>query len=319
MNTLSVRVNKIKREAEDIASFELVLASGAPVPTFTPGSHIDVHIGPNLIRQYSLCNGPGDLSHYLIAVKREPASRGGSSALHERVKEGDLLTISAPRNNFRLEPGAKHHLLLGAGIGITPMLSMAQHMLAIRMPFDMKYFSRSIPHTAFHELLSEPRFKNKVEFHYALDVDGIRAYLRKLLWQRREGAHVYLCGPRPFMDLVESTAAATWPPDSVHLEYFSADPTSLSGPKSAFTVQLARSGGSFVIPDDKSICQVLADAGILIPTSCEQGVCGACVTGVLAGVPDHRDVFLLDSEREAADKMCPCVSRSQSDTLVLDL
>jgi vanillate O-demethylase ferredoxin subunit len=319
MNTLAVRVDKITHEAEGIASYELVASDGAPMPTFTPGSHIDVHIGPGLVRQYSLCNSPEQLNHYLIAVKREPTSRGGSAALHERVKAGDFLTISTPRNNFRLDPSAKHHLLLGAGIGITPLLSMAQHMLASGMRFQMKYFSRSIAHTAFHGLLSEPRFKDKVEFQHALDVEGTRNCLRKILAEHAEGTHVYLCGPRPFMDLVESLAADTWPPESVHMEYFAADSAALSASTSAFIVQLARSGGTFVIPEDMSICQVLANAGVSIPTACERGVCGTCLTGVLAGSPDHRDAFLLGAERDATNKICPCVSRSRSPVLVLDL
>lgn len=319
MKELTVRVKRIRDEALEIRSFELAAADGAALPAFTPGSHIDVHLAENLIRQYSLCNRPDERQSYLIAVKREPASRGGSQAMHERLREGDTLEISKPRNNFALVPGAKQHLLVAGGIGVTPLLSMARQLVAENAPFSLQYFSRSIQHTAFHELLSRPEFGSKVSFHYALEPDQVRAYLRRLLWKHAEGAHLYLCGPRVFMDLVEQTAAPTWPPECVHLEYFTADPTSLAGPRDSFTVKLARSGGEYEIPADKSIVQVLAEHGVVVETSCEQGVCGTCLTGLLEGDADHRDVFLTDEEKQAGDKVMPCVSRAHSGRLVLDL
>lgn len=319
MAELPVVVRRVRQEALDIKSFELALAGGARLPPFTPGSHIDVEIEPGLVRQYSLTNGPLEEAAYVIAVKREPASRGGSLAMHERVKEGDALGISAPRNNFALAAGAAHHLLLAGGIGITPLYGMARSLQEFGASFELQYFSRSIQHTAFHAALSAPQYRGKVAFHYALEPEAVRAYLRKLLWRRDEGAHLYLCGPRPFMDLVEQTAAATWPPEAVHVEYFSADPASLAGPRQSFRVRLARSGGEYEIPAGSTIVKALAAQGFQVVTSCEQGVCGTCLTGLLEGVPDHRDVFLTDEERQAGDKIMPCVSRAKSDLLVLDL
>lgn len=318
MKELDVRVKRTKQEALDIKSFELVSADGSTLPPFTAGSHIDVHVD-DIVRQYSLCNDPNDSAHYLIAVKREPETRGGSRAMHERVKEGDKLAISKPRNNFPLAFEAKHHMLFAGGIGVTPMLSMARHLLALGASFELQYFTRSIQYAAFHDLLSASEFKGKVHFHYALEPEAVKSYLRKHLWHRPDGAHLYLCGPRPFMDLVESTAEVTWPPEAVHLEYFAADPDSLSGPRDTFTVKLAMAGGEYRIPADKSIVEALAAHGITIETSCEQGVCGTCLTGVLQGEPDHRDVFLTDDEKQACDKMMPCVSRAKSEVLVLDL
>jgi vanillate monooxygenase ferredoxin subunit len=317
--SMKVRVAKKTLEATDICSFELADPSGSNLPAFTAGSHIDVHIGEGLTRQYSLCSKPGDLGSYRIAVKNEPRSRGGSRSMHERVKEGDILTVSAPRSNFMLKEDADHTVLIAGGIGITPLLSMALHLDALGRSFELQYFSRSIAHTAFHQLLSRRGFAEKVGFHYAVEPDAVRSYLRKHLWHHQGGAHLYLCGPRPFMDLVEQTAAITWPPESVHLEYFSADPASLAGPRETFTVRLARSGGDYVIPPDKTIVQALAERGVQVETSCEQGVCGTCLTGVLEGIPDHRDVFLTDEERASGDKFLPCVSRAQSDVIVLDL
>ncbi len=289
------------------------------MPAFTAGSHVDVHIGEGLVRQYSLCGKPGDLDRYRIAVKNEPQSRGGSRSMHERVQEGDILTVSAPRSNFELREDVDHTVLIAGGIGITPLLSMALHLDSLGRSFELQYFSRSIAHTAFHGLLSQKGFAEKVGFHYAVEPEAVRSYLRKHLWHHQDGAHLYLCGPRPFMDLVEQTAAITWPPESVHLEYFSADPASLSGLRETFTVRLARSGGDYLIPPDKTIVEALAQRGVQVETSCEQGVCGTCLTGVLEGIPDHRDVFLTDEERAAGDKFLPCVSRAQSNVIVLDL
>ncbi len=294
-------------------------ADAGTLPAFTAGSHIDVHTPGGPVRQYSLSTAPGSGNAYRIAVKKEPVSRGGSKAMHESLNEGDVITIGLPRNNFKLDETAGKAILIAGGIGITPIMSMTLRLEALGKPFELQYFSRSIAHTAFHDFLSQRKYADHVGFHYALEPDAVRAYLRKYLWHRQNDAHLYLCGPRPFMDLVEQTAAITWPPESVHLEYFSADPTALAGPRDSFTVRLARSGGDYVIPADKSICEALAEAGVHVETSCEQGVCGTCLTGVLEGVPDHRDVFLTDEEREANDRMTPCVSRACTDVIVLDL
>jgi len=319
MGKLTVTVRAVRDEALDVRSFELVAAEGGALPPFTPGSHIDVEVAPGIVRQYSLCNDPRETDRYLIAVKREPASRGGSAGMHERVRAGDRLTIGEPRNNFALAADASHHLLIAGGIGITPLLAMAQHLLATGASFQLVYFSRSIAHTAFRDVLSAPEYRGRVTFHYALEPEQVRAYLRKLLWEHSPGAHLYLCGPRPFMDLVETTAAPTWAPSSVHLEYFAADPAALAGPSEGFIVKLARHGGEFNVPEGRTIIEVLAENGIDVDTSCEQGVCGTCITGVLEGEPDHRDVFLTDEEKRAGDRMTICVSRAKSARLVLDL
>jgi vanillate O-demethylase ferredoxin subunit len=319
MGKLTVTVRAVRDEAQDVRSFELVAADGGALPPFTPGSHIDVEVPPGIVRQYSLCNDPRETDRYLIAVKREPASRGGSAGLHERVHAGDTLVIGTPRNNFALAADASHHLLLAGGIDITPLLAMARHLVATGGSFQLVYFSRSIAHTAFRDALSAPEYRGRVTFHYALEPEQVRAYLRKLLWEHAPGAHLYLCGPRPFMDLVETIAAPTWAPSTVHLEYFSADPAALAGPSAGFVVKLARHGGEFTVPEGRTIIEVLAENGVAVDTSCEQGVCGTCITGVLEGEPDHRDIFLTDEEKRAGDRMTICVSRAKSARLVLDL
>lgn len=318
MTELKVRVQQVKHEALDIRSFELVPVEGL-MRTFPPGSHIDVHVARGIIRQYSLLNGPDETSAYRIAVKLEPNSRGGSRGMHEAIREGQILTIGAPRNNFALHAQTQHTVLIAGGIGITPLLSMMQHLEARGESFELQYFSRSLAHTAFHEMLSQKKFASKVGFHYALEPEAVRAYLRKHLWHRQDGAHMYICGPRPFMDMVEQTAAATWPPEAVHLEYFSADPQALTGLREEFVVRCARSGGEYPIASDESIVDALRRHNIGIETSCEQGVCGTCLTGVLEGEPDHRDVYLTDDEKLVGDRMLPCVSRARSKVLVLDV
>jgi vanillate O-demethylase ferredoxin subunit len=316
---LAVRVRAVRAEADDIKSFELVSADATPLPPFTAGSHIDVKVDEGLTRQYSLCNDPAEKNRYVIAVKRAADSRGGSRTLHERIEPGDLLRISAPRNHFPLQPSARHHLLLAAGIGITPLLSMARQLQAAGESFALHYFARSIGQTAFHEELSRPAFCGKVSFHYAVERERQREYLRNVLWHRPQGAHLYICGPRGFMDAVETTAAATWPPEAVHVEYFNADPLAAAGPQQEFEIALQRSRCSLKVPAGTSIATVLARNGIACFTSCEQGVCGSCLTGVLDGEPDHRDAFLSPAERREGKKIMVCVSRAKGRGLVLDL
>lgn len=315
---LRVRVRRIHEETGDIRSFELVDVRGEPLPAFTPGAHIDVRLDKETVRQYSLCNAPGASDAYLIAVKNVPDSRGGSRAMHERVKEGDELVISAPRNHFPLHEGAAHRVLIAAGIGITPLLSMAQHLQRAGESYELHYFTRSIHDTAFHELLSQPEFADKVNFHYAV-ADRLRELLRRLLWQRPDGHHLYMCGPRRFTEVLEDVTAGIWPPDSVHTEYFSADPSASAGPCSPFDVQLQRSGCTVHVSADQSIVDALEKQGINVVTSCRQGVCGTCLTGLLDGEADHRDVFLSDKEHAAGDKIMVCVSRAKAARLVLDL
>ena len=313
------RVVSIRQETEEIKCFRLARVDGKPLKPFEPGAHISVQIPDGLTRQYSLINGPADRDAYQIAVKREPESRGGSRALHERVTEGETLMIAGPRNHFPLDRSAKHHVLLAGGIGITPLYAMAKQLAERRASFELHFFTRSVKHTPFHEELSKPGLAGNVDFHYALDPDSLRTYLHQLLRSRKPGAHLYMCGPRPFMTLVEDIASASWPPEAVHMEYFSADPLASSGPRTAFEVELARSRKTCAVAADKSILEALAEQGVNVVSSCAQGVCGTCITGLLGGEPDHRDAFLSEHERKAGDKIMLCVSRAKSARLVLDL
>jgi len=316
---LKLKVNKIITEAKDINSFEFVHPDGSDLPPFTAGAHIDVHINGQLMRQYSLSNDPNERNRYVVAVQREENGRGGSKAMHDQLKEGDLLEIGKPRNNLPLDETATQHLLLGGGIGVTPMLSMAQKLQSQGANFEMHYCTRSRERTAFYDALSTPEFADTVSFHFDEGTPDTRLNLKELLATRPEGAHLYLCGPQGFMQAIEEAAEGNWPPEAIHMEYFSADPSTLSGDNKPFEVKLAKSGKTFTIPEDKTIAGVLAENGVNVDVSCEQGICGSCITPVLEGEPDHRDKVLTRREKDANNQCTLCVSRSRSKLLVIDL
>ncbi|MER8956578.1 PDR/VanB family oxidoreductase [Mesorhizobium sp. M0833] len=273
---------------------------------------------PGLSRTYSIFTDPHDASNYRIAVKLEGASRGGSRFMHEALSAGDELEIGRPRNNFPLNEAAAHTLLIAGGIGITPILSMADRLAQIGRSFELHYFARSSEQAPFRHELSKAPYSRQVHFHFGLERAAIKDRLVQLLAAPPADGHLYLCGPEGFMDLAKATAQASWQEAAVHIERFSADPAASVGPQSSFEVRLARSGGNFFIPADCSILEVLEKQGVKIPSSCRQGVCGSCATGVLQGEPDHRDVFLSAREKAANDQICPCVSRAKTSFLVLD-
>ncbi|MFC5478796.1 PDR/VanB family oxidoreductase [Massilia suwonensis] len=317
---LQVRVVAKTREAEGIASFELASLDGGPLPAFSAGAHVDVAIAPGLTRQYSLCNHPSERHRYLIAVLRDPASRGGSAAMHERVQAGDVLTISEPKNHFALE-AAEDYLLLAGGIGITPILCMAERLAQAGARFRLHYCARSRERAAFAERLAGSPFADSVRFHFDADPDS-KLDLEGLLRAAQPATHVYVCGPAGFIDAVTGLAAAQgWAGGRVHREYFGApaQPAGGQGADSEFVVRIASSGRALTVPSGKTVLAVLQEHGIEIPVSCEQGICGTCVTRVLSGTPEHRDHYLLDEERAANDRFTPCCSRACSPELVLDL
>jgi vanillate O-demethylase ferredoxin subunit len=319
--TLSVRVARKTQEATDICSLELVSTDGSALPGFSAGSHVDVHLPGGVVRQYSLCNDPAETHRYLIAVLRDPGSRGGSVAVHDAVKEGDELKISEPKNHFALAHEAQRSLLLAGGIGVTPILCMAERLAVTGADFEMHYATRSRDRMAFIERIQGSAFAGKVQFHFDDGAPEQRLDLQALLAQPQAGTHLYVCGPKGFMDAVLGTArAAGWGEAQLHWEFFSAgaDTAPRTGDE-AFEVQLASSGRVVVVPPDKTVVQALAEAGVEVLVSCEQGVCGTCLTRVLQGTPDHRDVYLTPEEQEANDQFTPCCSRAKSARLVLDL
>jgi vanillate O-demethylase ferredoxin subunit len=316
---IDVVVTRRNDEAEGICSFELAAADSVPLPAFEPGAHVDVHLADGLVRQYSLCPEPGQAGRYLVAVLREPASRGGSAAMHALL-EGDRLRIGAPRNLFPLASQTEQSLLFAGGIGITPLLAMAEHLQARGAPFRLHYCARGASRMAFAGRIRNGALAEHTQLHFDDGASQQKLDLDRDLGGHRPGAHVYVCGPTGFMDFVLSGARARgWPDAQLHREYFSAPVRADAGGDTPFEVQLGRDGISFTVPAGRSVVDVLAERGIEIPLSCEQGVCGTCVTRVLDGEPDHRDSFLSDAERAANDRFTPCCSRARSVRLVLDL
>ena len=318
-STLSVRVAHKCVEALDICTFELVAADASPLPGFSAGSHVDVHLPGGLSRSYSLCNDPTESHRYLIAVLRDPQSRGGSRAMHDEVVEGQLLQISPPKNHFPLAHDARRHLLLAGGIGVTPILCMAERLANTGGDFEMHYCTRTPERTAFRQRIADSGLASRVQFHFDDGDAAQKLDLNAVLAKPTDGVHLYVCGPKGFMDAVLATAREKgWSQAQLHYEFFAGETVATEGDGS-FEVQLASSGKVVVVSAGKTVVAALQDAGVDLPVSCEQGVCGTCLTRVIEGVPDHRDLYLTPEEQAANDQFLPCCSRAKTSRLVLDL
>ncbi|CAB5717254.1 Phthalate dioxygenase reductase [Delftia tsuruhatensis] len=312
--------------AQDIASFELVHPDAAALPAFSAGAHITVHLpdvpcGPQgLSRQYSLYNCPSETHRYQIAVLKTADSRGGSAAMHA-LAAGDTLEISEPRNQFPLAPQARHCLLLAGGIGVTPLMSMAKALVRQGASFEMHYCARSAQRMAFRQDLErDARCGLRVHLYFDDGPLDQCIDLPRLLEAPGPGRHLYVCGPTGFMDAALAQAArAGWPQARLHSERFSAAPSLEQEPAREFTVELRRSRRRVVIPKDRSVAEALLAAGVDLPTSCNEGVCGTCITPVLSGEPDHRDHCLSEEEKASNAWFTPCCSRAKTALLVLDL
>lgn len=320
-SVIQVKVRRKRTEAIDISAFELVPVSAEALPHYEPGAHIDVDVGGGQVRQYSLCT-PYDGNCYVIGVKRDPKSRGGSLFMHTGVREGDVLNIGAPKNHFPLAPEGQRFILLAGGIGITPLLSMATQLLRAGKKVELHYFAQSMEHAAFRDRLQHGSLAESVTYHLGLGPGDLPGVLATILGAPEPLTYVYLCGPRPFMLLVQQ-AAASWPTRQVRFEYFGTDPASVPESTAAadapFEVSAALSGVTVEVQPGESIVQVLRAHGVHVETSCEEGHCGTCLTEVLEGEPQHLDSFLTPAERASGDRILPCVSRSRSARLVLNL
>jgi vanillate O-demethylase ferredoxin subunit len=321
--TWRVRVARKAAEAEGIVRLELRPLPGQTLPPFEAGAHVELHLPQGVVRPYSLCNRPGAVDHYELAVLRESASRGGSAAVHEQLHEGDEVEIGAPRNLFPLAREATRHLLLAGGIGITPLLAMAEQLLADGADFHLHHCTRSAARTPFAQRLAEPRFAGRATQHHDDGPAAQRADLQAWLARPEPGTHLYVCGPAGFMQAVLRTAQHLgWPAAQVHSESFGAAPAvpeAAGEAGGAFEVQLGQGGRVVPVAAGQSVVAALAAAGVAVPVSCEQGVCGTCLTRVLAGEPLHCDQYLTDEERAANDQFLPCCSRARTPRLVLDL
>lgn len=315
--TLQVRVVRRAYEAEDVVSLRLQACDGGALPAFEAGAHVDVHLGDGLVRQYSLCNSPISADGYELGVLLVNDSRGGSCAVHA-LREGDELAISAPRNLFPVVANAAHHLLLGGGIGITPLLSMAESMHAHSKPFQLHACARSAERLPFRSRLSTSAWSTAVVPHID-GPDGSPSHsLQRIIAEAPAGTHVYACGPAGFIEAARHAAQQAGLADSAfHCESFSAEVTPQAGDR-AFEVEL-NDGRVLQVAADQTVAQCLEAHGVFLPLSCEQGICGTCITPIRGGIPDHRDSYLTDQERESNLVFTPCCSRARTPRLVLDL
>ncbi|WP_426536413.1 PDR/VanB family oxidoreductase [Bradyrhizobium sp. McL0615] len=313
-----LRVRRISYEAESINSYELVSPDGGDLAPFTAGSHIDMHLQNGMIRSYSLVNDQSERHRYVIAVNRDASGRGGSCFVHNAIRAGDLIDVSAPRNNFALHEEAECSVLIAGGIGITPLMSMIRRLEALERPWKLSYAARTRRAAAF--LGDLDAIRPDVHRNLHLDFDDERAGrtfdLATIVANAPAHAHLYCCGPVPMLEAFE-TATAGRPAGHAHVEYFQAKRApALEG---GFEVRLARSNRTIVVEPGKSILDAALDAGISANYSCAEGVCGTCETRVIDGIPDHRDLFLSSEEQAANKTIMICCSGSKSGTLVLDL
>jgi ferredoxin-NADP reductase len=309
---IDVHLAAIHYAARDINIYEFSRPDNLSLPGVEAGAHIDLHLPNGLVRQYSVACPGAAPTRYALAIKRETVSRGGSRYIFDELKAGALLKVSQPVNRFRLDEEAKHSILIAGGIGITPIWAMAQELRAGDRSWELHYVCRSRSDMAFLDPLQQLENTRL----YFRDEAGAALDLNSIVTGAPSAAHLYCCGPTRMLNAFEDVTKGR-SPDQVHLEHFVAkEEANLEG---GYVVELARSCKTFTIPPNKSILAVLRDAGIDIPYSCEDGVCGTCETKVLSGRPDHRDSVLTNKEREANKTMMICCSGCRGSRLVLDL
>ncbi len=310
---LKLRLQSVRYAAAGTHLYEFADPDGTPLPAYAPGAHLDVHMPGGLMRQYSLARPWREGEGYLVGIKLDADTRGGSRYMHEQARVGQLFEIGGPRNHFPLEEAAPQTLLIAGGIGVTPIWCMAQRLDEIGAEFELHYAVRTRADAAFLESLERmaPRVRLHVdaEAERVLDVAGI-------VQAAPAEAHLYCCGPTPMMEAF-TAAAEGRPAERIHLEYFSAPP--LEPIEGGFVVALKKTGKEFVVEPGSTILETLRAAGLNVPASCEQGVCGTCETRVLEGAPDHRDLLLTPAEKASGETMMICCSGSLTPRLVLDL
>lgn len=311
---LSLKVEAIEVEAEGVLSLVLTDGFGGALPAWEPGAHIDLILSPDLTRQYSLCGDPAERDRWRIGVLLAPDSRGGSQFVHAKLHAGDIVQVVGPRNNFRLVE-AEHHLFIAGGIGITPILPMIREVSAKGGRWTLLYGGRTENSMAF---VKEIRELSGGDVHLVPQDKYGLLDLKRFLAAHTPGEVVYCCGPSPLIDAVEALCAG-WPSGSLHRERFAPRDRQEVGEDGEFEVELACSGRKLSVPAGKSLLKVLEEAGCKISNSCRAGICGTCLVKVLDGVPEHNDDLLDDEQREAGTVILPCVSRSKTKTLVLDL
>lgn len=314
-------VSQITHEAQDVLGLELRAPSGEALPSFTAGAHVDVHLPQGLCRQYSIANASEERHRYVLGVGLAPNSRGGSAFIHHQLQVGQRLQVGAPRSLFGLSDAAQQHLFVAGGIGITPILSMIAACQARGQPWRLLYCVRSRAKAAYAWPLAQLGGRH-ILLHVDEEAGGQTPKLSEFLGPAAPGVHVYCCGPSGLMNAVEACAhQAGFAQAQVHFERFTAQGPA-AGPTpggQAFTAVLQRSGQRVPVPHDMSLLDALEQHGVAIPSACREGLCRSCEVGIVSGQAEHRDHVLSEHERLAQRCLLPCVSRSLSPELVLDL
>ncbi len=314
--TYQVIVKDRHIEGGNVAVLALQAEQGQTLPQVEAGAHIDLHLPNGLIRQYSLCQNPAERNLFRLGILNDPESRGGSLCAFNDIQQGMQLQVSAPRNLFPLSP-AKHSILIGGGIGITPLITMAYQLKAQGASFELHYCGKSAVSSAFVDELKQGELAAFTHFHFKEEGANHREFFQNSLKDVDAASHIYTCGPNGFMDWIINLAQSQNFPDAqIHKEHFQVD-TDLTGDR--FEIVAQRSGKIIVVNEDETILAALGKEGIKIEMSCEQGVCGTCMCDVIEGEPDHRDVYFTDEEKASNEQILVCCSRSKTPRLVLDI
>lgn len=315
-STFPLRVHAISLGADDVLVFDLRSAARAELPPFEPGAHINVHLNDGMVRSYSLLNDSRERHRYVLAVKREVASRGGSAWMHGKARVGASIPVSGPTNAFALDGRASHSVLIAGGIGITPLWCMAQSLQAADRSWELHYRAKRRNSAALLDELSQPGCEDRVHLSFSDDTGAARLDLDGLVRSAPDGSHFYCCGPAAMIEAFEH-ACRKLPPERVHAERFRA--AEAPATEGGYTVRLARSGRLLAVVPGQTILATLKANGLHATSACQQGVCGECEVKVLAGTPDHRDLVLTPAERSAGRTMMICCSGSNTPELTLDL
>jgi ferredoxin-NADP reductase len=311
-----VYIASVMLEADNVKSYDLRPLSGTNLAPFKAGAHIDVFISDDLSRSYSLCNLETETHRYVIAVSEAANSRGGSRHIHKSWQTGDRLAISKPRNNFPLVEGAARSVFIAGGIGITPLWCMIQRLDELERAWDLYFCCRMRQLAPFLNEIEKRSVKNRASLIFDVESPGSHLDIYRTVTAYPIDTHFYCCGPERMLGDFEAAARGR-SPEYVHTEYFS--PKAELSITGGFSVRLARSGRTIFVEPGHTILQSLEKSGIQVHHSCMEGVCGACETHILDGIPDHRDSVLTDSERQAGKLMMICCSGSKTNELVLDL
>jgi ferredoxin-NADP reductase len=314
---IQVQITKAVETAQGVMKYEFAPVDGGDLPVWQAGAHLDIVVAPEFLRQYSMSGDPADRSRYQIAVLREDAGRGGSKLMHRIFNEGRRIFISRPINHFPLDPDATHSVLMGGGIGITPLVAMAHELHAQGQSFEMHYSGRSRDQMGLLADIAGFAWADRVKLH--VTDEGSRADLGQILSSYQQGWHVYTCGAERYMSaILEAATEAGFPEDAQHLEYFAVpeQPDYVNHP---FKLELAKSGQVLDVPADKSATDVLAENGVHVDVKCSDGICGVCKCALVAGDVEHRDFVLSKAQRQEAVILCQSRAAENGGTITIDL